>query len=318
MRATQATTYRTLQYQIQQISSRLLDMRNIATTGKRVNRPSDDPTAIKPILNARSRIRANDRFMNTTDLGLDKLQTADGFLEHVENILINAKEKAIQGSNATMNAEDMNILADSIKHIKDELLQTANAQVEGKYLFAGFMENTRPFTENPAYDPLTYDPADRTTWPVLYNGDANATTLEFAPGETIAVSATGNALFVGDADNDGAVDAGGTDIFAVLTQIEAAMRANDPAAVGALLGNLDQASDQIYRQRAGLGNNAAQLDNARSLMADVQIDLQQILSRYEDADIIKAITDISQQETALQAALSITAKVSQLSILNYL
>jgi flagellar hook-associated protein 3 FlgL len=50
----------------------------------------------------------------------------------------------------------------------------------------------------------------------------------------------------------------------------------------------------------------------------VLIDLKQILSRYEDADAIEAFNAIVQQETAFQAALSVTSKVSQLSILDYL
>jgi len=51
---------------------------------------------------------------------------------------------------------------------------------------------------------------------------------------------------------------------------------------------------------------------------DVQIDLQMILSRYQDADAIETFAEITKQETAFQAALSITAKVSQISILDYL
>jgi flagellar hook-associated protein 3 FlgL len=50
----------------------------------------------------------------------------------------------------------------------------------------------------------------------------------------------------------------------------------------------------------------------------VKIDLQQILSRYEDADALESFTEITKQETAYQAALSITGKVSKLSILDYI
>ena len=50
----------------------------------------------------------------------------------------------------------------------------------------------------------------------------------------------------------------------------------------------------------------------------LEIDLKAILSRYEDADAIEVFNDIVQQESAFQAALSVTGRVSQLSILDYL
>ena len=51
---------------------------------------------------------------------------------------------------------------------------------------------------------------------------------------------------------------------------------------------------------------------------ECSIDLKQILSRYEDADAIESFNAIVQQESAFQAALSVTGKVSQLSILDYI
>jgi flagellar hook-associated protein 3 FlgL len=100
--------------------------------------------------------------------------------------------------------------------------------------------------------------------------------------------------------------------------VEEALRTNDPDAVNAELDALEDSADQIRMERGKLANNAIRVDNAISLMEDVQIDLNAIKSRYEDADILKTITDITQAQTAFEAALNITAQVSNLSILNYL
>jgi flagellar hook-associated protein 3 FlgL len=67
-----------------------------------------------------------------------------------------------------------------------------------------------------------------------------------------------------------------------------------------------------------MGNNAQRVEAAMGHLEEVKIDLKMILSRYEDADIIETLTSLSQQETAFEAALNVTAKVSKLSILNYL
>ena len=63
---------------------------------------------------------------------------------------------------------------------------------------------------------------------------------------------------------------------------------------------------------------AARVEAAMTHQEDVQTDLKTILSRYQDTDIIENFNEIVKQETALQAALSITAKVSEISILDYL
>jgi flagellar hook-associated protein 3 FlgL len=236
----------------------------------------------------------------------------------MENMLVSVYETTIASLNGTFTAEDRINLANSVSQIKDELLDVANAKFDGKYFFAGFEEQTKPFTVNGTYDPLTYDPANSATWPVQYRGDINKFSLEISPGEMVEIGIPGSNLFLGDADNDGAVDAGGYDIFTALTRIEDAMRANDTAAIEAELDNLQGGTDQIRRERGKTGNNTAKVERAMVNLQDVQINLQETLSRYEDADLIEAITNMTQQENALEVALQVTAQVSRLSILDYL
>jgi flagellar hook-associated protein 3 FlgL len=318
MRATLDSNYRTLNFQLNRMANQLRDLQTTAVTGKKVRKPSDDPAAVRPLLRSRSQVRVNDTYLGTMGAASDKLKATDNLFDYMENILVDIKENAIGSINGSLTAQDRASIADRITQMKEELFSTANSKIDGKYIFAGFEEQTKPFTVNAAYDPLTYDPADSSTWPISYNGDANAFNLGIGPDETVRTTVAGGGLFLGDADNDGAVDAGKVDIFAVLTRVETALRANDPDAVDAELNALDASADQLRVERGKLGNNAARVDSAMSMMEDVQLDLATIISRYEDADILKTISDITQVQTAFEAALSITAQVSRLSILNYL
>ncbi|MCP3889244.1 MAG: flagellar hook-associated protein 3, partial [Desulfobulbaceae bacterium] len=161
------------------------------------------------------------------------------------------------------------------------------------------------------------------------------TELEITPGEFMEVNITGNDLFMGISNSvmqapsllptgGYPVDTGRMDIFGVLTQTEESLRANnidDPLLPGgglqANMDDLETAADQNRRLRSRLGNKARRVDTAILHQEDVKIDLEQILSRYQDADAIETFNDIVQQETAFQAALNVTAKVSQVSILDY-
>jgi flagellar hook-associated protein 3 FlgL len=233
-----------------------------------------------------------------------------------------------------MSDSDRATLADEIAELKNQLLDSANATVDGKYIFAGYKESTTPFTENPLYTAAAYDPTDSTTWPYIYNGDANPTQLEITPGEYLEATITGNQLFLGISNANwvnsttaatGQPETGHVDIFSVLTRVEEAIRANnidDPLGAGggmqANLDNLEAAANQERVIRSRLGNKATRVEAAIQQEESVKIDLEQILSRYQDADAIETFNEISKQETAFQAALSITAKVSKISILDYL
>jgi flagellar hook-associated protein 3 FlgL len=318
MKATQGTTYRMLNDRLNNLTTQLEELRKIGATGIKLDKPSDDPASIRPVLNTKKQLSNVDRYLETMGQSLDKLQATDGHLEHVEYLLQSVKETAINAVNGIMDGPSLQILADQIGHLRDELFDASNATVDGKYIFSGYEEDTQPFSVNGAYVPGAYDPNNNATWPYIYNGDANPINVEITPGETLQISLTGADLFFGDADNNGQVDPGRVNIFATVTNLMEAVEAGDVAGIELEMDNLDIAADQNRRLRSQMGNRASRLEDAMTHQESVRVDLKQILSRYQDADAIESFNNIIQQETAFQAALSITGKVSQLSILDFI
>ncbi|MBM9603003.1 flagellar hook-associated protein FlgL [Desulfopila inferna] len=338
MKVTENTTYRMLQTNLDRITGRLEDLRIQGATGIKLNKPSDDPSAIRPVLTTRTQLRTTDRYLETMGVSLDKMQATDGHLAHVENILQRAKEIGINSVNESLSPQDLNTLADEVNFLKDELLDSANGVIDGKYMFAGYQEQTKPFVENTGYTDAGYDPLDSQTWPVFYMGDGNSTQLEITPGELQEVTLTGNELFMGISNVSIQAQSNtptngfdyqsdkGVDVFSVLQRLEDSIRAGNvnnapPTTPGdgiqKGLADLDLAADQNRRLRSQLGNRARRVENAIQSQETVKADLEQILSRYQDADVIETFNDIIKQETAFKAALNITAKVSDISILDY-
>lgn len=393
MRATQTTTYRSLQSFMDRTSDKLASLQLQAATGKRINRPSDDPTAISPILSARTQIKSSDRYIETIESGLDRIDGVDGYLDGIENTLVRLKEIGIATVNSSLSDQDMRTYADEVHQLRESLLDSGNAQIDGKYMFSGFAEKTAPFALNPNYPNLTPGPtpvpvlnvptdtaalldgggspvaqlvvpgegtwdvdvADGLTFtpepgfdgtatpvsytiedamgvisapatvttsyhdsPVLYHGDTGKVEFEIAPNELINVNITGSGLLLGDADNDGITDAGAVDVFALVTQLEEALSANDQAGVQALIDPLETAANQVRSQRSFKGNIGRRLETAGDHMEQIKIEMEEFRSRFEDADIIETITNLQQQEQSFEAAMSITGRVSQLSILDYI
>lgn len=306
MRATLSTTYRSMLSNLNKNSTRLSDLQVMGATGKRMTKPSDDPSGIRPVVNARGQIRSSERFLQTMGTAMDRFDTTDTQLSELRNLMIRAKELLVGAGNLAMSDQDLRIFGQQARLLKDEMVAIGNTQINGKYVFAGFAEGTVPFDGTPG----------------VYNGDDGAIEFEIGPGEKVAVNLTGNNLFLGDFNFDGATDPGGVDLFQVFDNIIAAL---DPAFPGtpnpnaalAEMNNLDRGADQVSRFRSGMGNLGARIENSMIGMEDASIEMQKVLSRYEDADIVKVLSDMTQQETAFKAALEITARVSKLTILDY-
>jgi flagellar hook-associated protein 3 FlgL len=311
MRATSNTTYRSLQAFLDRSSEKMQTLQLAAATGKKLNRPSDDPTAISPVLSARTQIMSSDRYIETIESGLDRVDNMDGYLDGIENTMVRLKEISIATVNGSLSQQDLLTYADEVNQLRQSIIDSANAQVDGKYLFAGFEEATKPFELNPNYPGTEPNP-------VNYQGDNGAVEFEIAPNELIKVNMTGNGFMLGDFNNDGTTDAGAVDVFTLVTRLEEELRANNPAGVESLVGPLEDAANQVRGQRSLKGNVGRRLEIAKGHMEQIKIDMESFRSRFEDADILETITDLQQQQQSFEAALNVTGKVSQLSILDYI
>lgn len=301
MRATQTTTYRSLQSFLDRTSDKLANLQLQAATGKRVNRPSDDPTAISPILSAKTQIQTSDRYIETIETGLDRIDGVDGYLDDIENTLVRLKEISIATVNSSLNPQDMLTFSEEVAQLRESLVASGNAQIDGKYIFSGFSEKTPPFAPNDPTQPVS------SSNPIVYNGDNGSVEFEIAPNELIEVNLTGDNLMFG-----------GVDVFALVTSFEDALRNNDPTTIQTLIDPLESAANQVRSQRSLKGNVGRRLEVALDHMEQIKIDMEAFRSRFEDADILETITEMQKQEQSFEAALSVTGRVSALSILDYI
>jgi flagellar hook-associated protein 3 FlgL len=88
--------------------------------------------------------------------------------------------------------------------------------------------------------------------------------------------------------------------------------------IGFALRDFDQANDNILRVRAMVGSRMSELDSLGKVNGDLSLQYQQTLSNLQDLDYAKAISDLTRKQTDLQAAQQSFARISQLSLFNYL
>jgi flagellar hook-associated protein 3 FlgL len=81
---------------------------------------------------------------------------------------------------------------------------------------------------------------------------------------------------------------------------------------------ISNAMDRVSTVRASVGSRLNELDMLDGSGEDLNIQYQTSLGLLQDIDLAKAISDLAQQSTTLQAAQQSFVKVSQLSLFNFL
>lgn len=82
--------------------------------------------------------------------------------------------------------------------------------------------------------------------------------------------------------------------------------------------NLDNALENVLTVRAEIGSRLKEIDSLDNLGSDVNLQFAQSLSDLQDLDYNKAISSLVQQQTVLTAAQQSFAKVSGLSLFNFI
>lgn len=286
-----STTYRSLQSNLSTTSTALNQLYVKSSTGVEVAKASDNPSAVGSIVSCRSDLVKGERYVENCKHVQDNLSTSEIYIDSVEELMTRAKEIAVAGANDSLSDSDRATLADEVSQLQGQLLDLANTQVDGKYLFAGYNNQTLPFSGSP----------------VVYNGTDDHQMIEINPGSTVAKNITGEELFMSPVN-----------LFTTLDDLNTALTSGDSATISAQLTPLEEAADQVRTQQSSLGNISARMDDMVSMHENALLQVESTLSRHQDADLTEVLSEIAKMELSLEATMQVTARVSSLSLMDYL
>ena len=175
MRITSSMIFNQVTRSLQRNLKALADPSERLSTGKRINKPSDDPTGMSRAMDYKARIEENNQYMRNTDDAYSFLQYADTVMSSVANSLTRAKELAIQGATETQSAESRASIAEEVAGLRDEMLAAANSKLRDRYIFSGFKIDTAPFDAS-----------------YIYQGDSGEMNVMIDRTATAAVNITGS------------------------------------------------------------------------------------------------------------------------------
>jgi flagellar hook-associated protein 3 FlgL len=107
-------------------------------------------------------------------------------------------------------------------------------------------------------------------------------------------------------------------IFSHIAALRDALRSGDQNAITDAASGLKDDYDRVVRIRGETGARVQEIENRQSRLEDQNIATKSLLSSLEDVDFTDAVTRFQTLQTALQAAMQTSAKVMNLSLLDFL
>ena len=292
--------------------ARMAETQDQISSGKRIGAPSDDPLGAAQARLRRGDLEGLDRHRdgaNTASSWLDASETA---LSRVNDQLQRARELALQASNGTYSASDRARIADEIDQLAASAKDVMSIKVGDTYIFSGTATTTPP------YGTATGD---------AYQGNAGQVVRDVGPGVTVQLNAqvptvpsgtaplTGRAILGDGAGADGRV----LDTLRTLAAHLRSGTAADTAALGTTdLQALDANMRAVTDARSVIGATQNRLEAAIGRLDDLEATGKTVLSDIEDTDLAKALSDLTMQQTAYQAALRSGALIVQPSLMDFL
>jgi len=308
-RVTQGTMTAQLLGNINKNLKKAADLQEKMGTGRKINRPSDDPVGITYSLRYRSELSINTRFQTNVDSALSWLDFCDTILSQAVDVLKRVKELAVQGANGTNPQVALDNIAGEMEQMKDQMLDIANSQFRGKYVFGGQQTDQKPY-------PSGVDPKEVLT-------DQGTLDYIINTGIKLTVNLIGNDVFGYPPASTGVVvnppnSNEDDNVFNVLDEIISNLRNGNHAGVSAQIPLLESRMDKILTQRAEVGARVNRIELMEQRLKDLNLNLVTLQSKTEDADLEELIIKSKVNENVYQASLAVGAKIIMPTLVDFL
>jgi flagellar hook-associated protein 3 FlgL len=265
------------------------------STGRRINAAGDDPLGTQQAILERDTMSTIDAYTRSADSASARLASADSVLTAYSDKLTSAITTAVGAQGTQVTDAARSAAAENIRSLRDALLSDLNTTFNGTYLFSGTNATSATYAQVGG------------AW--TYQGNNTTTKVAIQSGQSVAVSFDGQSIAQGSDS---------TDVFTSLDTLATAIQSGDTAGISAGLDALQRAFDRAQRAQGSLGADEQSVTAATTQLSSLRVAADTRRSKLEDANLAAAITQLSQADTAYQAALGAVSTAERQSLLDYL
>lgn len=355
MRITTLGTSTTMLNYILGAESKYYDLSQEAASGLKVSKPSDDPSAAKSLININGQMSQLNGYLQNMSTTQNELNVLDDSMGSLTDLVNNATSLATEASSGTYSGQNMNNIKTQIDQITQSVVDIANTQYNGTYIFSGAAVGTKPYTvttnASGEITAVTYNGtpssgnyqryttiSNGVNVPINTTGDqafgsysqtsaTNATQPTDVAGTTIstATDANGNLVTTSvttviNGDGTTTVTTGtGNGIIGTLVGLSKSLGSHTQKAVGDTLDGLNTALDVASVTRTKFASVSNKFEITQNSINTTLTQLKSYKSDLEDADLAQVLSDLTAQKTALDATYSVTSGLlSKTSLLDYM
>ncbi|MNX82917.1 Flagellar hook-associated protein 3 [compost metagenome] len=276
---------------------KMADLQEKLASGKAINKPSDDPSAVNVAMLLRNTLADQDQYVSNLKQVDTWLKTGDQTIDSAQTVMLRALVLANEGASDTGTPDSRKALAQEVRELKEQLRGIANTQLAGRYIFAGSETLTEPYPNGAPPFPAKLDNVDTLT-------------AEIGPGISIQYNVTGTDVFGATTDPNSA--------FQVLEDLATALEADDGTTTGVQIDRINARLDSMSLQRAGLGGKLNRTELLTERYAETEVSMRDLLSANEEVDMPKVISQLSLSTTVYQASLAASARIMQPTLMDFL
>lgn len=310
MRVTQSMLSSNMLRNLSASYSKMGKLQEQMTTGKKVNRPSDDPVAVMKGMGYRVQVDKVMQFKRNLGEVNNYLDSTDDAFTNVGSALKRANELMVNLPNGTLTQEDREAILEEVKQLRETVKDLANTKTGDKYIFSGTKTGTPlydknvPVSDGDGYPELDVNDPDN---PVIRpEGFTNSIEIEVFDGVKMTVNTNAVEMF--------------KDIDRMFAEIEKAVM--DPDADSSILnrfiGETQAQLDTLLMKQAEVGALQNRADMMENRLGSQEGIAKKQMSQNEDIEIEVVITEMVTQEALHRAALSVGAKIIQPSLVDFL
>jgi flagellar hook-associated protein 3 FlgL len=266
-------------------------------TGKSVNVPSDNPAAAAAMVQNTIESANVDQYTQNVSGALSMLQTADSSLGSVVTSLTQAISLGTEGANGTTNSTDLQEIATQVQGILQSVVAQANTTYQGTFLFGGTETASTPYTVSVA-----------SSSGYAYNGNNDTNSVAVGDDMNVQVNLPGSQIFSN----------ANTNVLGSLSSLVSALQSGNSSQIETATTGITTALNYVTQQRVFYGNAESQMNLQETSLQQETVNLTSQQSNLIDVNEAQAATELSQAETANNAAEAAAAKVLPDTLLNYL
>jgi flagellar hook-associated protein 3 FlgL len=273
------------------------------SSGRKINKPSDDPVGITYSLRYRAELSSNEQYTKNVDSALSWLDYNDTVLGQAGDVVQKIRELTVKASTGSNPQSALDSINEEVMQLKEQLVDIANSTLNGKYIFNGEQYNTKPYDFAKGADG-TYDVSKSIT--------TDAGQIQFIVGEDVRmpISTTGNDVFgnTGDTDN----------LFAIINNLSAGLKSGNLKEISGQLDIIDTRMETILSARSEIGAKTNRVELMQDRLSDLNINLTDLQAKTEDADYEGLIMNSKIQENIYNASLSVGAKIISTTLVDFI